>query len=197
MKAGAKTKLDCIIYSKTKVIGFFWFHNWYGCPSVLLKAENKNGWSNQELKSFKSKSDFTFKSKDKSEISKIFDGSDIGGLVPKEFWKSVAEVYAEAKYEQNKKIIYSDLAEVLDNDTLISLCDTLVDSSKEFERKECFKCYKVLAKRGDSRGFQMMAYCYHEGIGVEKSEEKVIEFMKKASELGDEVAKEWVKKYGA
>ena len=56
------------------------------------------------------------------------------------------------------------------------------------------KWFRLAAKQGDALAQCNLAFCYREGIGVEKSNKIAIRWLEIAAEQGDEFAEEELKK---
>ncbi|MBR4789519.1 MAG: SEL1-like repeat protein [Treponema sp.] len=194
-------KLDVVIYSKTTAIGLFWFANWYDSPTIMFIYEahnyagnNSDKWENaslEKIKAFAEKSIYN-----ENLVLKIKDSLIVCDYISADLFKSVAKIFADVytvNFFENRKIIYTDLIKCCQVEGAWLIIENLKDSENEEDKHEAFMCLKILAEELNiGIAYHQLAYFYQEGIGVDKNDEKVLPLMKKAAELGDKEAKEWI-----
>lgn len=88
---------------------------------------------------------------------------------------------------------YQKGAEMDDGDCMWNI--GILYSIKENDTEAC-KWYRKAMHAGNAMGAYNLALMYYDGRGVEKDEEKAIRIMRKASELGESMADEWLNENG-
>ncbi|MBQ8457338.1 MAG: SEL1-like repeat protein [Prevotella sp.] len=86
---------------------------------------------------------------------------------------------------------YQKGAEEDDGDCMYCIGD-LFEGEEDYDT--AVQWYRKSMYAGSGYGCYRLAQMYHEGFGVEKDEDRCIKIMRKASELGESLADEWLEK---
>jgi len=189
-------KLDLFVYNNTSIVGIIFLPELYVAPVIAFVRDSEKLLTEEQKNLFPTHTRFI--RSDKELTIYLNQKYKSGSIIEPEDYKIFAEIYFDLInqgldiYGRDKD--FYELACCSSDLFILMILEYLSRNLTGENQEYYFKCAEILDDAFHGIGYRIQAFCYQEGIFVNKSYRSIYKLMKKAANCGDEQSIEWLKK---